>query len=289
MMKKILLASVVALMATSSAWAQFPDPFLPDEQRPNGIMWLPEPPSLTGGDFYNDFYYYQWGKEQRDEEWIAEWALWDEGVDLSRVFSPCLDFPLTHETTPEILRLAEAATSDAVRANSSAKNYYKRKRPFATFNEPSLKPEEDEEEALTYSYPSGHSSRGWMYALALATVAPERTEILMLRARYYAIHRVICGHHWKSDIDAGKIEASVIFAAITGTPEYQEQLQKARAEYLKIAYPDEPASVQQLSEHSKAVGYYYDLLGRKLESLPAHAPYIHHGKKYSGNATAGQP
>ena len=44
--------------------------------------------------------------------------------------------------------------------------------------------------------------------------------------------------------------------------------------------PDEPASVREtLSERSKAIGHYYDMLGRKLESLPAHAPYIHNGKK----------
>lgn len=44
--------------------------------------------------------------------------------------------------------------------------------------------------------------------------------------------------------------------------------------------PDEPASVREtLSERSKAVGHYYDMLDRKLESLPAHATYIHNGKK----------
>jgi hypothetical protein len=29
----------------------------------------------------------------------------------------------------------------------------------------------------------------------------------------------------------------------------------------------------------KANGQNYDMLGRRLESLPAHAPYIHNGKK----------
>lgn len=278
MMKKILLASVVALMATSSAWAQFPDPFLPDEQRPNGIMWLPEPPSLTGGDFYNDFYYYQWGKEQRDEEWIAELALWDEGVDLSRVFSPCLDVPLSHETTPEILRLVEAATSDAARANSSAKNYFKRKRPFATFNEPSLKPEEDEEEALTYSYPSGHSSRGWMYALTLATVAPERTEILMLRARYYAIHRVVCGHHWKSDIDAYLMLTAGIFANVVVSDAYQAQLKKAREEYQRLKDTTTQVEAAPRADRSAAI---FDMQGRRLDSMPATpGVYVQEGNKF---------
>lgn len=277
MMKKILLASVVALMATSSAWAQFPDPFLPDEQRPNGIMWLPEPPSLTGGDFYNDFYYYQWGKEQRDEEWIAELTLWDEGVDLSRVFSPCLDVPLSHETTPEILRLVEAATSDAARANSSAKNYFKRKRPFATFNEPSLKPEEDEE-ALTYSYPSGHSSRGWMYALTLATVAPERTEILMLRARYYAIHRVICGRHWKSDIDASLMLTAGIFANVVVSDAYQAQLKKAREEYQRLKENATQVEAAPRADRSAAI---FDMQGRRLDSMPATpGVYVQEGNKF---------
>ena len=60
----------------------------------------------------------------------------------------------------------------------------------------------------------------------------------------------------------------------------QEQLQKARAEYEKIVNPEGPSSVRQpLSEQSKTVGQYYDLLGRRLESLPAHTLYIQNGKK----------
>ena len=72
----------------------------------------------------------------------------------------------------------------------------------------------------------------------------------------------------------------VLFAAITGTKEYQEQLQKARTEYEKIAYPDGSTFVRQsLSDQSKAVGHYYDMLGRCLESLPSHSLYIHNGRK----------
>lgn len=277
-MKKILLASVAALMATSSAWAQSPEPFIPDEQRPKGVEWIPEPPSITGGDFYNDFYYYQWGKDERKEEWMAEWALWDEGVDLSRVFSPCLDIHLSHETTPEILLLAESATTDAHNANAEVKKFYKRKRPFATFNEPSLKPEEDEEEALTYSYPSGHSSRGWMYALTLATVAPECTEVLMHRARLYAIHRVVCGHHWKSDIDASLMLTAGIFANVVVSDAYQAQLKKAREEYKRIKAASTQVNATRQADQSAAI---YDMQGRRLDTTPATpGVYVQEGNKY---------
>lgn len=89
-------------------------------------------------------------------------------------------------------------------------------------------------EANTFSYPSGHSSRGWMSALVLATVDPEKAEELFLRARLYALNRVICGHHWKTDIDASMMLSTGLFATIVCTEEYQAQLVKARAEYNAI-------------------------------------------------------
>ena len=141
------------------------------------------------------------------------------------------------------MMLVERAVSDAHAANKKVKDHIKRTRPFAQFKEPSLKPEEDEEEAGTYSYPSGHSSRGWMYALTLATVAPEHAEMLLYRARIYALNRVICGHHWKSDTDASMLLAAGIFATIVCTDEYQAQLAKARAEYKQLK--EEAAGVPQ--------------------------------------------
>ena len=52
-----------------------------------------------------------------------------------------------------------------------------------------------------------------MFALVLCSVAPERAEAIAVRANAFAMNRVICGHHWKSDIDAGKTLATVLFAA----------------------------------------------------------------------------
>jgi acid phosphatase (class A) len=247
------------------------------------LYFLYDPPvnsKTPDGEFYNDWWYYEWGKTQRE----YSYAVWDEDAELMSeeelgVYNDVMGIEVG-DKAPEIIQLARRAVNDVVRANKMAKNHFKRVRPFAFYGEPSIAPEKDEHLSQTWSYPSGHTARGWMFALVLASIAPERAEAIAVRANAFAMNRVICGHHWKSDIDAGKIEASVIFAAITGTPEYQEQLQKARAEYEKIAYPDEPASVPKtLSEKSKADGQIYDMQGRKLESLPAHAPYIHNGRK----------
>ncbi len=223
----------MSLLFVATAWAQFPDPYLTDDTRPDGTKWIPEPPTMTGGEFGNDFYYYQWGKTQREGDKAAA-AIFDEGAELYQAFSEAFGVPLTYDGTPEILLLAEAATSDAHAANKRVKNFYQRKRPFATFNEESILPAKDEATGREYSYPSGHSSRGWMFALVLSTVAPERTEILMARARDYALNRVVCGHHWKSDIDASLMLTAGVFANVVVTEAYQKQLAKARAEYARV-------------------------------------------------------
>ncbi len=78
-------------------------------------------------------------------------ALEDESAHLGDVFSQAIGINLSRENTPEIMLLAERATSDVQSANVLIKNHYQRVRPFAQFKEPSLKPWTDEEEASTYS------------------------------------------------------------------------------------------------------------------------------------------
>ncbi len=276
-----ILLTAVALCGFSAApsWAQkYAEPFLSDETRPNGLLWLSEPPDLTSGEFTYDFYYYQLGRKLREVEGVGEQALSDESAPLSDVFSEALDIELSYEATPEIMNLVERATTDVHRANIVVKNHYKRVRPFAQFKEPSLKPETDEEEAATYSFPSGHSSRGWMYALVLASVVPECAEELFERAHDYADNRIVCGHHWKSDTDASLMLAAGIFATVVSTDEYRAQLVKAREEYerLKSSTAVRPAE-QHAADSSAAI---YDLQGRRLDTAPTvPGVYIANGQK----------
>ena len=280
MSKKIICLSLLLFAFVSTAFAQFPDPYLNDDTRPDGTKWLTYPPSTIGGDFANDFYFYQWGKTQRDGD-TGEQALSDESTPLYQVFSEAMGIELSYTDTPEIIKLAEAATSDAHASNKAVKKLYQRRRPFATFNEPSLKPEEDEAEANSFSYPSTHATNGWVFAMALCTIAPERTEFIMDRARVYAINRVICGHHWKSDIDASLMLAAGLFPAIVTTEGFQQQLVKARQEYnaAKGGYATEISSlpVTQPSESSPT----YNIQGQRVTGQPDTPQiYIRKGVKY---------
>ena len=270
-MKKIklwMIAAILTLCGAGTVRAQYPGPFLTDETRPNGIFFLPSPPENAkdsiGGRFYNDWWYYQWGKSVRDD-----YAVMDEGVELlsdegEGVFNDIIGLE-PGEKAHEILRLAQAATSDVHIATKVLKNHFQCVRPFAFFEEPSITPDKDEELAREWGYPSGHAARGWMFAYVLSQIAPDRANDLAQRAYAYAMNRVVFGHHLKSDIDAGQMLAAVIFDAVSATDAYQKQLKKACKEYKRVkrqkGVPDD-------SPRPHTIGYRYDLLSRHLKSLP---------------------
>lgn len=207
--------------------------FLEQAEIPNTTHFISEPPQSGNGSFDNDTYYYNWGKEQRQTEKGSQAAI-DEGQLISKAFSPAVGFIIDSHETPEIFKLAEGARKDAHATNKQTKNYYRRMRPFTYFKEPSMTPDSDKYYGGTYSYPSGHCTRGWVYALTLALVVPDSTESLIARAQDYAIGRVICGHHWKSDTEASLIEATAVMSRLLSNATFLEQLEKARREYARL-------------------------------------------------------
>ena len=207
--------------------------FLAADELPDPLRFIPAPPEPGSGPFDNDTYYYHFGKKERQTA-RGEKAALDEVQWTSKAFSEAAGIQISPDNTPEIFKLAEGAQKDANATNRRAKNHYRRTRPFVYFNEPSLLPEYDEEAKESFSYPSGHSVRGWTYALTLALVVPDSTEALIARAQEYAIHRVICGRHYKSDIDASLVEATAVMSKLLSNDDFLEQLEKARKEYASL-------------------------------------------------------
>ncbi len=281
-MKKTILMALLALVSATSVWAQdsvvYPEGYLIGEMVTSDYDFILPFPELTSGAFANDFYYYQWGRQQRDSAEVSQQAIDDEKAQLFRVFGTkeVLGIELTRETTPEIIKFFERGVTDAHAANSLVKKKFSRKRPFATFNEPSLIPEKDSEEANTASYPSGHCSRGYLAALTLCTLVPERTVEIMLRAQQYAINRVICGHHWKSDTDASVILAAAVFAKVCCTDGFQEQLKKAKEEYNSIISGISTVRADTRQQNAAI----YNIQGQRLSTAPEYGLYIQGGKKY---------
>ena len=196
--------------------------FLSEKELPDHSKYIPAPPEVGSEAFKNDEYYYRWGKEQRLTPRAAQAAL-DEDQWTSKAFSAAAGFTISPKDCPE--------------------NHYKRTRPFVQFEEPSLIPEADKSYAASYSYPSGHSVRGWVYALTLALVVPDSTEALIHRATEYAMNRLICGRHYKSDIDASLVEATAVMSRLLSNEAFQAQLARARKEYALIKEQQEQEEI----------------------------------------------
>ena len=241
-MKKIILLMFATMMVTLGVFAQKSEleegsdishkRFLTDEVCLKCVLSLPQPPSETSEQFANDVKYYKWGKEEREKKNIREEALREDETSIFALFSSVLGMKLSKKNTPEIYKLAKTAINDALFAAHKGQDYFKRTKPYVHFHEESLVSSGgDDFKDKENSYPSGHSTHGWMLALVLSYIAPEHSSALMKCAEQYATYRVIMGRHWKSDIDAGKVLAVTIFSKEVVSPEYQQQLLKAKEEY----------------------------------------------------------
>ena len=68
--------------------------------------------------------------------------------------------------------------------------------------------------AASGSYPSGHGAGGWAWALVMAELVPSRADAILQRGRDYGDSRVICGYHFPSDIEAGRVIAAAVIARL---------------------------------------------------------------------------
>ena len=80
------------------------------------------------------------------------------------------------------------------------------------------------------AYPSGHSSIGWAWALVLVQAAPQQMNALLQRGYAYGQSRVICGVHWQSDVDAGRVVGAAAVARLQSDETFKAQLALARDE-----------------------------------------------------------
>jgi hypothetical protein len=86
-----------------------------------------------------------------------------------------------------------------------------RTRPFAAYEEPTCAPQDEARLRKNGSYPSGHATVGWVWALILAEVDPARADAILARGRSYGESRLVCNVHWQSDIiEGGFLGAAVV-------------------------------------------------------------------------------
>lgn len=211
--------------------------FLVEGDVPNSLELLPPPPDAGSIQFLYDKARYDWGKSMRNTP-RGEQAFQDarvSGDGVPRAFSEAFGIDITQDGTPEIYTLVVGMREDAGDlATREAKNYYNRTRPYAFFGEDTCNPEQQAELSTNGSYPSGHTAIGWATALVLSEINPDRIDEIMDRGFQMGESRVICGYHFQSDVDAGRVVAAGAVARLHADDGFNKQLDKAKKEFAKL-------------------------------------------------------
>ena len=230
---------MTALLMTAAVCAQAqskPEPYFSFRELPNMLKWTPAPPDTMGAAFTYDIMQYMWGKQMRQNKERADIAIRDAVYSLECIaqeFSEPFGLTISEENTPEIWKLLRDAKATCEAISGFPKYYYKRKRPFVRFQEPTATPQFEPELRRNFSYPSGHTILGWTSALLLTEINPERADTILARGMMYGESRVIVGAHWQSDVDAGRLAAAAAYARMHTSDRFLEQMRRARQEFQK--------------------------------------------------------
>ena len=206
--------------------------YLDRKALPDSLALLPGPPADGSAQAAADLAVYRATRSLRD---TPRWTLAAADDNLkfpkaAETFSCALDLPISPETTPHLNMMLRRSLLDAGLATYAAKDSYRRLRPFATLKEGTCAPASEAALAKDGSYPSGHAAVGWGWALLLAELAPDRADALLQRGHAFGQSRVICGVHWQSDVDQGRLVGAAAIARLHADPTFKAQAALARTE-----------------------------------------------------------
>jgi len=206
--------------------------YLDRKDLPDSLALLPPPPAAGSAEAAADLAVYRATRALRDTPRWAQAAA-DDNLKFPKaaeVFSCALDLPISQDATPHLNMLLRRSLLDAGLSTYGAKDHYQRQRPFAALKEGTCAPASEPALAKDGSYPSGHAALSWAWALLLAELAPDRANAVLQRGHAFGQSRVVCGVHWQSDVDNGRLMGAAAVARLHADTTFQAQAALARGE-----------------------------------------------------------
>ncbi len=238
MRKAIVIGGLLALAAgaglaqqPASPAAPVPTGYLSDIQVAQAAVILPPAPVVGTERYETDRHVFA---ATRSLEGTPRWALAQADNDytaphLLEVFSCAVGAKMTPGNAPVTLRILTKMLTDQNRFSRTAKDIFKRQRPYL-IDDANICIPKTEALAASPDYPSGHTTLGWSAGLIITELAPDRAEPILMRARAYGESRVVCGVHNASAIEGGRTTGAMVVASMHGAPAFLADMQAAKTE-----------------------------------------------------------
>ena len=224
-MNRIALA-VLSIAALAASVAQARDPvFVAPEQTHMG-QFLATPPADESAATRDELAELHRIEAARSEAEVAKAKFDDENENIF-IFANVIGETFAKEKLPLTAALAARVKSDEGVNAGAAKEAFHRVRPYNL--DKTLHPV-CKTKVKNDSYPSGHATSGYLLALTLIDMVPEKRDEILRRADDYAHNRLVCGVHYASDLEASKLTAYTIHAVIELNAHYRAELAAAKAE-----------------------------------------------------------
>jgi acid phosphatase (class A) len=215
-------------------FADHPHGYLSADEAPNAALFLPPPPAPGSLRDQDDVSVY---RQTRALQGSPRWAMARADNEIEtpsapRAFDEALGVAFDPERMPTLALLLGRMLGDLETIQTPAKKRFSRPRPFVA--EPSVTCIEPAPAlAASGSYPSGHAALGWAWALVLAEMAPDRADALLARGVAYGESRVVCGLHYPSDVEAGRLVGAALVSRLKADPAFQADFTRGREELAK--------------------------------------------------------
>ena len=224
------LRYVFASLAAVSLLAQAPPkkPIFISPDQLNIASLLPNPPAAGSPASKADLAELHRIQDARTPDQIAH-AKADEAEESMFAFQDVIGEKFTRAALPNTALLSDHVHSDEGVIVNPAKSFFHRPRPYNF--DTTLKPVCKTSAGMTdYSYPGGHATTGYLEALTLMMLFPEKRDAILARADDFAHSRAVCGVHYPSDLAVSKSTAYAMMAIMLNNAQFKKEFEAARAE-----------------------------------------------------------
>jgi acid phosphatase (class A) len=189
------------------------------------LYFVPPPPEDSDINFERDVKIYKDAQNMRNS---MRWKQAILDADLQNIYTSFVKLLTIQnkiedkEILSNLIHMIQISVSHAV---GPIKAHYKRIRPYDYWSISSCTPE-DEYNLRNTSYPSGHAAIAWATALVLSEIFPEQKTEIFNKGYELGQSRIICGIHWQSDVDAGRLIAAEVVAYLHTTEDFKVLISK---------------------------------------------------------------